>query len=262
MAQHHRARNQIGRSPRRRPKILPLTTSNNELDRFAVPRVWSVMWWPENEKRRRAFMTALRRNPEADGASDGDRHGAMVRGAIAGELLLRLIELHQHHPPGTMDKAVRLVRAAYINSIYEKNRSLRNRFDPLDRLDTFPNGMMEYPNWQLIRDGLSHPIRRVALVKTFEAYRSVAHLWGALLIAHDRDRADLMPGRPETLPRFLATAEALAELAAHIPYGRGGSQRLLPTGAAWRFRLPPALVEAVRLHVPPLGPSGRRIVEG
>ena len=49
------------------------------------------------------------------------------------------------------------------------------------------------------------------MLQAYNEFRSVAHFWGALLYGQQHDRQDIWPGALETLPTFLAYAEAILE---------------------------------------------------
>jgi hypothetical protein len=85
------------------------------------------------------------------------------------------------------------------------------------------------------------PRRTTEIVAAFSAYRSVSHLWAALVYGNLQKRPDIQPTSSETLPAFLAYADEIARLAVSLPW-------LVPDPALdfageplWTFVLPAAL---------------------
>ena len=76
------------------------------------------------------------------------------------------------------------------------------------------------------------------IVEAFETYRSVSHLWAALVYGKIKKRADIRPVSCETLPTFLAHAEEIARLATTLRWLSPDPVLELTAGALWSFVLP------------------------
>jgi hypothetical protein len=80
-----------------------------------------------------------------------------------------------------------------------------------------------------------HPHCGESILRAFGEFRSVAHLWAALLHGQQHNRQDIWPGSSETLPIFLAHAEAILDLACRLPSFGRGRRFVMSRSAAWRF---------------------------
>ena len=186
-------------------------------------------------------------------------------GAVAGDLLLYLLQLHEHHAPASLNKAVTLPKAAILREAIQKDAGLK---DAGLSVHGFPLAKdLTGSNWHAVRNAL-HPrqIGRAALLRIFKFYRPVAHLWGAYLLAVYLDRSDLDFLRPENVPKFAALSTALAHRAANIyfkgPRGEKGTSRdvVLPPSIVWTIHIPGLLMEDVSVTIPPLQDIALRIV--
>ncbi len=79
------------------------------------------------------------------------------------------------------------------------------------------------------------PHSRRKILDAFRDYLSVAHLWAALLHGLQHGRDDIWPGSNQTLPRFLAYAEAFADKGAQLPWTGSGRDFTLPKEKIWRI---------------------------
>ena len=88
------------------------------------------------------------------------------------------------------------------------------------------------------------------MLKAYNEFRSVAHFWAALLHGQQHDREDIWPGAPETLPTFLAYAEAILELACALPSFAGNRRFAVNRAEAWSFIMPEQIGPAQLLPLP------------
>jgi hypothetical protein len=90
------------------------------------------------------------------------------------------------------------------------------------------------------------------MLAAYEEYRSVAHLWAALIHGGQQEREDIWPGSVATLPIFLAYADALLDIASRLPSPHRDRRFVLTPSEIWRFILPQKLVAHRKLGALPL----------
>jgi hypothetical protein len=95
------------------------------------------------------------------------------------------------------------------------------------------------------------PRSKSTMLEAWKAYQPVLHLWAALLHGEQWGRRDIWPGSNETLPNFLAYADAILDFACDLPSYARERGFALRRKDAWTFTLRrPA--EARRLIAVPL----------
>jgi hypothetical protein len=100
------------------------------------------------------------------------------------------------------------------------------------------------------------------IVGAYRIYRSVSHLWAAVVYGVIQGRPDLHPLAVGQLPSFLAYAEEIARLATSLTWVEADDELALERSTLWTFVLPEGMVtKAVTL---PLSGSsaGTEGVEG
>jgi len=85
------------------------------------------------------------------------------------------------------------------------------------------------------------PRSEAEIVEAFATYKSVSHLWAALVYGKIKKRPDIRPVSRETLPTFLACAEEIARLATALPWQRPEPALELTAESLWSFVLPAKL---------------------
>ncbi len=220
-------------------RMLDLRTPDGNLDALAPFRILAAMCHPEDVTARQHMLNLLKSETGA-GAVRGKKTTSaefldQVRGCdgrLAGALLLNLLQLDGNGRRPSLNDAIRMVQSL------------------LDSWET-PNG----PEWRSF-DWTGHlSRRRSVLLKVFNDYLSVSHLWAALVHAGEHQRDDIWPGNMATLPRFLAYAETFADMAAQVLWSGADRRYLLPPNAPWRFLLPEHLREKVDLRALRLEPE-------
>ena len=98
------------------------------------------------------------------------------------------------------------------------------------------------------------------MVAAYDEYRSVAHLWAALIHGGQYERTDVWPGSVETIPVLLAYAEALLQIASRLPSPNRDQRFALSRSEVWSFIIPQKLIMHRTLEAPPLNEKQRRIL--
>ena len=151
------------------------------------------------------------------------------RGALAGGLLLTLLQLDENGVRPSLNKAMPLVR-----EFLEPWRQDRGS------------------DWSA-EDHLAHiPTRRSRMLTAFKEFHSVSHLWAALLHGQQSKRSDIWPGANKTLPRFLAYGEAFAKKGCRLKWPGGDRRYTLDRAKLWRFALPRRFQEQAEIEALPL----------
>jgi hypothetical protein len=160
------------------------------------------------------------------------------RGAPAGSLLLHLIQLRENGVSVSLNRAIALVR-------------------------------LHLPDWEQLcapewtkdahRDHM--PRSRRKLLAVFNDFLSVSHLWAALLYGLQEGRADIWPGSNQTLPRFLAYAEAFAAKGARLRWAGSDRAFTLPSKLRWHFGISEHLRENRPVLALPLNREQLQVLE-
>jgi hypothetical protein len=200
-----------------------LRQDNGTLDPLAPFKVLTVMCHPNNRMQREKMLGTVqketegrpRRRPLTSEEFMDEVRRAATKAAVAGGLLLTIIQLQSSDRNPSLNNAIPLVAA------------LLPKWNQ-------PAG----PCWSRDCHVGHHPHSRENTLRAFHEFHSVAHLWAALLHGQQHDRQDIWPGSLETLPNFLAYGEAILDLASLLPpFSR---RRGLATrhSRAWRFTVP------------------------
>lgn len=253
---------------RRRPPTLNLVSSEGKLKPIAPFQVLSVMMFPADKNARRRFMdtvrsTGVRVAPLPFGNSKGNNtveasdvgitRKEFVDGRVAGDLLLSLLELKKRdelektqrkskkrHTTPSLNKAIKYTRARLLEE---------GEFENLRGLSKAEN--LVGTEWHKAQGRLTGPIHRASILKQFHDYRSVAHLWAAMIIASGVNPDELLPESNATLPNFIGVSNALREACRAIRIRGLGPQQLLPDESTWIVRLPDNLTTSFKLDIPP-----------
>ena len=201
-------------------------------------QVLAVMCCPTDQIQREKMMAHIqagtgvarpRRQPLS-----GDEYCSKVRlsalkGVVAGGLLLTRLQLHLNNYRFSLARAMPLVRA------------LLPEWQP-------PYG----GTWPKDASTRQWPHSRRKMLAAYDEYRSVVHLWAALIYGGQHGREDIWPGSVETLPTLLSYAEALLEIAYHLPSSHREPRFALTHPEVWRFLIPKELVVHRTLEALPL----------
>jgi hypothetical protein len=166
------------------------------------------------------------------------------QGLRVGQFVLSLLQMHAHHRPATIDRALRLIRAALLH-----NGDL-----PLHKLERA--NRLTGADWHRARRALAgNNIWPTTLLQEFHKFRPVAHLWAAyvlevLLMRRDRSHVESSDGVPD----FCSIASEIARLAGRVRLKTRPASALLPANLVLQMRLPGGLGKSVSLKIPHLRP--------
>jgi hypothetical protein len=201
-----------------------LRNKDEKIDPLAPFKVLAVMCHPNSRIRRERMLGNIqretgkskpRRKPLSSEEFRAEVRRADRRAAVAGGLLLTMIQLHVNGSRPSLNQAVPLV-AALLPKWQQ------------------PAG----PYWSKDCHVAHHPRDRENMLLAYKEFRSAAHLWAAALHGRQHDREDIWPGSTRTLPTFLAYAEAILDLACRLPSFVPGHRFAMSRSASWRFTLP------------------------
>jgi len=201
-----------------------LRQDDGTLDPLAPSKVLTVMCHPNNRIQREKMLGNIqkvtgegkpRRHPLTSEGFFAEVRRVDRRAAVAGWLLQVMIQLHSNGFRGSLNEAIPLVAA------------------PLPKW-TNPQG----PYWSKTCHIGHHPRSRGNILRAYNDFRSVAHLWAALHHGQQHNRLYIWPGSPKTLPTFIAYAEAILDLACRLPSLARGRRFAMSRSEAWRFTVP------------------------
>jgi hypothetical protein len=213
-----------------------LRQDDGTLDPLAPFKVLAVMCHPTNRIQREKMLGSIqketgqgrpRRRPLTSQEFMAEVRRVDRRAAIAGSLLLTMIQLHCNGERASLNQAI-LLAAAFLPTWQQ------------------PQG----PYWSKTCHLDHHPHSKAKMLEAYNRYRSVAHLWAAVLHGQQHNRQDIWPGSPNTLPTFVAYTEAILDLACRLPSLTRGRRFAMSRSEAWRFTIP--RVQPVILDVSPL----------
>lgn len=221
---------------------MDLCTADESLDQFAVHRILAVMLEPSDTAARRSLLAPTR--SAVPGGSDAELgfHQAIDRCApaasVAADVVLYLVQTNQEFGRTSLNSVIPIIRAAVPPWIQPTTSE-----------------------WHSQRNHGRHNQAPAAIRRNFRTYRSVAHLWGAQIIAETENWDDAKPNSAAGPMKFLAIAEEIARLGAQIHLRKTDAYRrkevVLPPGKIWKFLLPNALREEHHLVIPTLHPAAR-----
>ena len=224
---------------------MDLQGSDGSLDPLATAKVLAVMSYPQDSSARRRMLLGLDSQPDtrldevSDGAFVQDVYQRAQFGALAGQVLHTLIQLHRGDYRVSINNVIRIMRASP---------------EAWHRPPTAP----EWHTW--IKDPKLR-IHRQAVFKTFRSFRSVAHFWVALVFAMKPESSCPFPDCNENLPTFLGVSNAFYDATRKIKRVGGKREPILPANLIWRFGLPPNLKVKVSLDIAPLSSEASTVLK-
>jgi len=201
-----------------------LRHKDGKIDPLAPFKVLAVMCHPSSHLSRERMVAHIqketgqakpRRRPFSPEEFMGEVRRVDRRAAVAGGVLLTMIQLQANGYRGSLNQALPLV--AELLPKWQQ-----------------PEG----PSWSKDCHVGHHPHNRANMLSAYKEYRSAAHLWAAALHGQQHDRQDIWPGSTDTLPTFLAYAEAILDLACRLPSFVPGLRSAMSQSASWRFTVP------------------------
>ena len=213
-----------------------LRQDDRTLDPLAPFKVLAVMCHPNSRIQREKMLGNIeketgaarpRRQPVTAEAFRQEVQLTSRRAAVAGGLLLTMLQLHHNGCRPSLNQAKLLVTAL----LPEWKQ---------------PQG----PYWSKTCHFEHRPRSKTTMLQAYNEFRNVAHFWGAFLHGEQHERQDIWPGAPETLPTFLSYSEAILELACALP-SFADDRRFAPTGSeVWSFIMPVPVKPAHLLPLP------------
>ena len=209
-------------------------------------QVLAVMCCPTDRIRREKMMgdiqatsgTAMpRRRPFSSDEFRKEVRLSSLNAVVGGGLLLTRLQLHLNGYRFSLARAMPLVRAL------------------------LPDWEQRYGGtWPKEASTRQWPRSRRKMLAAYDEYRSVAHLWAALIYGGQHEREDIWPGSVETVPILLSYAEALLEIASLLPSPRRDQRFALTHSEVWKFIIPQKLVVHRTLEALPLNEEQLRIL--
>jgi hypothetical protein len=224
-----------------------LRGSEDTLDPLARFKILVVMCEPNDRVRREEMFATLqlesgdgtpRRKPLSRKAFLDRVNRRSKSGVVAGGLLLTQLQLAPNGYVPSLNRAMPLVAG------------LLPGWDP--ETGAYWDAQLGH-----------HPRSRKNMLRTSREFRSVAHLWAALLHGAENAQGDIWPGlpvSPEMFPRFLATAEAFLEMACHLPSPARGRRFAMEQAEAWTFTIPRRFVQHDELFAEPFAEEQLRVL--
>jgi hypothetical protein len=223
-----------------------LSNAQGELRPLAPFQVLAVMCHPTDRKMREQMLapiqlgTAVQR-PRRSGLSTNqfmkEAKLRSNRGMLAGGLLLTLLQLQENGIRHSLNRAMPLVT------------SLLERWE-----------QPVAPTWTADSHVIHKPHSRRKVLDAFNDFLSVAHYWAALIHAGQHDQSDIWPGSNETLPQFLAYADAFGRMGCHLVWPGHDRRYTLNPQTIWHFRIPAHLQRTCDLQALPMTDKQRAIL--
>jgi hypothetical protein len=223
--------------PQRQSFLMPtfdLRDQSGGLHALAPFKVLAVMCQPSDRKMREHMLAAIQREtgagiPRASGFSDDQfMREVQLRGnraGLAGGLLLTLLQLQENGLRHSLNRAIPLITP------------LLERWEQPQARAWTPDSHVAH-----------RPHSRRKVLDAFNDYLSVAHFWAALIHGGQNQRPDIWPGSNETLPCFLAYAEAFALQGGRLKWPGRARRYTLDRQKIWRFHVPENLRETCDLQ--------------
>lgn len=222
-----------------------LRRNAQELDPLAHFKVLAVMCHPNDWVRRERMIATvqkgvgegiLRRRPLSRADFMAELNFSSARAVVAGGLLLTRVQLFQNRCVPSLNRAMPMVSALL----------------PMWRQELAP----------IWHKGIyigHRPTSRTNMLQANRTFRTVAHLWAALIHALQHDRDDIWSDSLATLPAFLAYAENFLSMACALPVRRRDSEIRITRNAAWTFTIPSSLRQRRPMVALPLDDDQVRI---
>jgi hypothetical protein len=213
---------------------------------LALFQVLAVMCCPTDRIRREKMMAHIqagtgvarpRRKPLSGEEYRSEVRLGALKGVVAGGLLVTRLQLHLNGYRFSLARAMPLVKAL------------------------LPGWQPPYGGtWPKDASTRQWPHSRRKMLAAYDEYRSVAHLWAALIHGGQHEQEDIWPGSVETLPILQSYAEALLEIASRLPSPHRDQRFALTRSEVWRLIIPSKLIVYRTLEALPLNEEQRRIL--
>ncbi len=222
-----------------------LRHDHETFQRLAPFQVLAVMCCPTDRIRRERMVGHIqaatgtgvpRRRPFSGDEFRSEVRLSSRKAVVAGGLLVTRLQLHHNGYRFSLDRAMPLVRAL------------------------LPEWQQPYGgSWPADISTRQWPHSRRKMLCAYDEFRSVAHLWAAL-IHGSHERQDIWPESVQTLPTLLWYAEAILEMASPLPTPRRDPHFALTRSETWTFVIPQKLIVHKTLEALPLNDEQLRVL--
>ena len=201
-----------------------LRQNDGTLDPLASFKVLAVMCHPNHLTQREKMLGSIqketgvgrsRRRPITREAFMMEVRRTDKRAAVAGGLLLTMLQLHHNGYRASLNRAIPLV--APLLPKWQQPQA---------------------PYWSKTCHLEHRPHSKASMLQAFNQFQSVAHLWATLLYGQQHDRPDIWPGSLQTLPTFLAYADRILDMASSLPSFARARRSTISHSKAWSFTIP------------------------
>ena len=223
-----------------------LACDSDRIDPLASFRVLAVMCHPGDVRARERMLATIqvgtgigqkRRAGFGKEAFYRDARNQWRRAFLAGGLLLTLIQLQENGIRSSLNLSIRQIQPL---------------LEPWNRREGF--------EWSADCH-ISHlPTSRRKVLVAFTDFLPVSHLWAAFIHGMQHGRDDIWPRANETIPRFLAYAEAFAAKGARNKWPGRDRRFTLDRRKLWRCHIPEHLRETRDLMALPLTDAQRAVL--
>jgi hypothetical protein len=211
-----------------------LLQDDGTLDPLAPFKVLAIMCHPNNLKRREEMLALLhsetghgrpRRSSLTEEAFQREVKLTSPLGIVAGSILLTRLQLHQQGLRYSLNQALPLISA------------LLPKWEQPEGYD-----------WSRDVHVGHHPHNLRKMRQTYSQFKSVTHMWAALIHGGQHDRKDICPESLETLPTFLAYANCILDMDRTLPSPARDRRHSVTRSKAWVFTIPEDLTKTVTLE--------------
>ncbi|MCP4182428.1 MAG: hypothetical protein GY761_03810 [Hyphomicrobiales bacterium] len=194
------------------------------LDPLAHFKLLSVMFYPKSKSDRQKMMSTIQREaginktrvgPLTEIESEYVQKSRTSRGILAGSILMTRAQLHLNGLPSNQKNAIAITQ--YLLPDWIENQTAKEWDDYLrNHIPRSPGKIADY----------------------LSDFKSVAHLWAALLHEQQNEREDILPISNDRIPVFLGYADEFDRLFDSIPIRQSVEMNKFQKKEKWSFKLP------------------------
>jgi hypothetical protein len=215
-------------------------SKGDALDPLALVKLLAVMCHPADARRREGM---LRRSPFRMIIA---RHGDLKEKQVGHGLMELWTEFREHRKVAFLAGALCLSMARFTAS---------GRYADAAALLTMTSQLVGTWNQVIRRETAKllnerpHQCSAREIFDAFSSYRSVSHLWAALVFGKIQNRSDCVLTSLETVPRFLSCSTEIGRLATTLRWSNGDQGLALFAESIWTFILPTTLAREANAEV-------------
>lgn len=213
---------------------------DNSLDPLALVKLLAVMCHPTDPRGREGM---LRQQPRSITVA---RHQTPAFGTMEASADAPWGEVAEHKAVAGLAGAycLALAQLSALGRHGEAASALRLAVDIAGQWETALRGEAAVQP-----AGRSLPRTEADICDAFERYRSVSHLWAALVYGSVHGRRDITPNGLHAMALFLAYSTEIARLACALRWADAGGPLPLSFGTLWTFILPDALAQHAKTQL-------------